>query len=134
MKNAWRVAVAMLFVCFTISEFTFAQSDLGTISGFVKDPSGATVSGAKVTLSNQSGLQRQATTNDSGFYTVTNLPRGLYTLMADAPGLQQYESRYNNLNTAPNLVIDASLAGVSNNQNIEISASAVRLQTDPPPL
>src|SRR5258708_12195556 len=97
MKNAWRVAVAMLFVCFTISEFTFAQSDLGTISGFVKDPSGATVSAAKVTLSNQSGLQRQTTTNDSGFYTVTNLPRALYTLMAAPPRFQQDESTYTHL-------------------------------------
>src|SRR6266404_2076769 len=130
MKNAWRVAVAMLFVCFTISEFTFAQSDLGTISGFVKDPSGATVSGAKVTLSNQSGLQRQATTNDSGFYTVTNLPRGLYTLMAEAPGFQKYESRDNKLDAAANLVIDASLAVGSNNQTVEVSASAVQLQTE----
>src|ERR1700719_2759296 len=33
----------------------FAQSDLGTISGFVKDPSGATVPNAKVTVRNQTG-------------------------------------------------------------------------------
>src|SRR5258707_5772667 len=130
MKNAWRVAVAMFFVCCTISEFTFAQSDLGTISGFVKDPSGATVSAAKVTLSNQSGLQRQTTTNDSGFYTVTNLPRGLYTLMAEAAGFQKYESRHNKLDAAANLVIDASLAVGLNNQTVQVSASAVELQTE----
>src|SRR6202049_3782195 len=130
MKNAWRVAVVMLFVCFIISEVTFAQSDLGTISGFVKDPSGATVSGAKVTLSNQSGLQRQTTTNDSGFYTVTNLPRGLYTLLVEAPGFQRYESRDNKLDAAANLVIDASLAVGTTSQPVEVSASAVQLQTE----
>jgi Carboxypeptidase regulatory-like domain len=130
MKNAWRVAIALFFVCFAISEFTLAQSDLGTISGYVKDPSGATVSGAKVTLSNQSGLQRQTTTNDSGFYTVTNIPRGLYTLRVEAPGFQRFESRDNKLDAAANLVIDAPLTVGSANQTVEVSASAVQLQTE----
>ena len=130
MKNAWRVAIALFFVCFTISEVAFAQSDLGTISGYVKDPSGATVNGAKVTLSNQSGLQRQTITNDSGFYTVTNLPRGLYTLLVEAPGFQRFESRDNKLDAAANLVIDAPLTVGSTNQTVEVSASAVQLQTE----
>ena len=42
------------------ASLAFAQSDLGSISGFVKDPSGSTVPGAKVTVRNQSGLERQA--------------------------------------------------------------------------
>src|SRR5262249_40315809 len=51
-----------------------AQSDLGKISGFVKDPSGATVPNAKVTIRNNVGVERQTTTNESGYYVITNVP------------------------------------------------------------
>src|SRR6202022_3363802 len=130
MRNASRVAVVLFCLSFVVSGLLFAQSDLGTISGFVKDPSGATVAAAKVTLRKQTGLERQTTTNDSGFYTVTNLPRGLYTLVAQAPGFQRYESKDNKLDAAANLVIDASLAVGSNSQTVEVTASAVQLQTE----
>src|SRR5216683_500588 len=130
MKNLRSKVVLVVFMGLVCSAMLFAQSDLGTISGDVKDPSGATVSGAKVTLRNQTGLERQTTSNDSGFYTVTNLPRGLYTLVAEAPGFQRYESRDNKLDAAANLVIDVPLVVGSNNQTIEVSASAVQLQTE----
>ncbi len=130
MKNLRSKVVLVVFMGLVCSAILFAQSDLGTISGYVKDPSGATVSGAKVTLRNQTGLERQTTSNDSGFYTVTNLPRGLYTLVAEAPGFQRYESRDNKLDAAANLVIDVPLVVGSNNQTIEVSASAVQLQTE----
>src|SRR6202011_1209427 len=46
MRNAWRMAVVLFLLTFTASQNLFAQSDLGTISGFVKDTSGATVANA----------------------------------------------------------------------------------------
>src|SRR5204863_161419 len=49
----------------------FAQSDLCRISGFIKDPSGATIPDAKVTVRNNSRVERQATTNESGYYIIT---------------------------------------------------------------
>jgi hypothetical protein len=71
----------------------FAQSDLGRISGFIKDPSGATVANAKIAVQNNSGLRRQTTTNESGYYTVTNVPPGFYTLIAEAAGFERYRVR-----------------------------------------
>jgi len=62
------------------------QSDLGTISGFVKDPSGATIANAKITVRNNRGVERAATTNDSGYFAITNVPAGLYTIVVEAPG------------------------------------------------
>ena len=60
MKNPCRRAVLALCLGFLVSQVLSAQSDLGTISGFVKDPSGATVPNAKVTVQNQSGVDREA--------------------------------------------------------------------------
>src|SRR6185437_11148233 len=82
----------------------FAQSDLGRISGFVKDPSGATIPNAKVSVQNKSGVSRQATTNESGYYTITNIPAGLYTVSVEAAGFQKYQSTDNKLDPSSNLV------------------------------
>ncbi|HZV87773.1 MAG TPA: carboxypeptidase regulatory-like domain-containing protein [Candidatus Binatus sp.] len=129
--NTRRVkAILVLSVCLLISGALFAQSDLGTISGFVKDPSGGTIAGAKVTIQNKSGVQRQATTNESGFYTITNVPPGLYTVMVEAAGFQKFQSNEDKLDPSANLVVDATLIVGSSSQIVQVSASAVQLQTE----
>src|SRR2546427_5456794 len=130
MMNAFSKFV--LAVCFAllVSPGLFAQSDLGKISGFIKDPSGATIANAKVTVRNNTGIERQTTTNDSGYYVVTNVPPGLYTMTAEAPGFQKYETRDNKLDPAADLVIDATLTVGSASQTVEVSASTVQLQTE----
>src|SRR5215469_12705844 len=70
----------------------FAQSDLGRISGFIKDTTGATIPNAKVSVQNKSGLQRSTTTNESGYYTITNVPPALYTVSVESPGFQKFQS------------------------------------------
>ncbi len=130
MKIRWVKAVLVLCVCLLISGVLFAQSDLGTISGFVKDPSGGTVAGAKVTIQNKSGVERQATTNESGYYTITNVPPGLYTVSVEASGFKKFQSNEDKLDPSANLVVDATLTVGSANQTVEVSASAVQLQTE----
>src|SRR3974377_419332 len=68
-------------VLLSVSALIYAQSDLGSICAFVKDPSGASVPNAKVVVKSQTGtLERQVTTNESGYYTVTNIPPGYYSI------------------------------------------------------
>jgi len=130
MKNAHRKAVLVLFMILAGSGILIAQSDLATISGFIKDPSGASVPNAKITVRNKSGVERQATTNESGYYAMTNVPAGFYTMGVEAPGFQRYESTGNKLDPSATLVIDATLTVGSTNQTVEVSASAVVLQTE----
>ncbi|HET7206986.1 MAG TPA: carboxypeptidase regulatory-like domain-containing protein, partial [Terriglobales bacterium] len=133
MKNAWkacRMTALALFVSLVVSGVVLAQSDLGRISGFVKDPSGATVANAKVTIRNSTGIDRQVTTNESGYYVISNVPPGLYTMIAEAAGFQKFESTNNKLDPSADLVIDAQLVVGSANQTVEVSASAVVLQTE----
>jgi len=75
-----QVLVVCLFSLFLEANFqnTFAQSDLGKISGFIIDQSGAPVPNAKITVRNQSGIERQATTNDTGYFLISNVPPGFY--------------------------------------------------------
>jgi len=133
MKNAWkacRMTALALLVSLVGSGVVLAQSDLGRISGFVKDPSGATIANAKVTIRNSTGVDRQVTTNESGYYVVSNVPPGLYTMIAEAEGFQKFESTNNKLDSSADLVIDAQLAVGAANQTVEVSASAVTLQTE----
>lgn len=128
-RNAFRLIVLAAIVAVS-SGLAFAQSDLGTISGFVKDQSNAVIANAKITLANQSGVERSTTTNESGYYSVTNLPPGLYTVKADAPGFQEFESDSNKLDSSANLLVNATLTIGASSQKITVSATAEALQTE----
>jgi len=125
-----RFFACVAFVITLSATTAFAQSDLGRISGFIKDPTGATITDAKVSVQNKSGLQRTTTTNDSGYYTITNVPPGLYTVIAEAPGFEKFQSADNKLDPASNLVVDATLSVGAATQTVQVSASAVQLQTE----
>jgi len=121
------LALAVL-VCLNIA---FAQSDLGSISGFVKDPSGAVIPKAQVTVKNETtGSERKTSTNESGFYTVTNIPAGLYTIVAEAPGFKKFEAKGNKLDPSAALGVDASLTVGASTETVEVAASAQVLQTE----
>ncbi|MEO7143882.1 MAG: carboxypeptidase regulatory-like domain-containing protein [Bryobacteraceae bacterium] len=107
-----------------------AQSDLGSIQGFVKDPSGGVVPNANVTLHNQSGLERKAVTNEAGYYTVTNIPPGLYSLTVEVPGFKKYQSSDNKLDPSASLGLDAILTVGAATESVQVVASATPLQTE----
>src|ERR1700674_2270777 len=130
MKNACRKVALVFFMSLASSGVLFAQSDLGTISGFVKDPSGATIADAKVTVRNNRGVERVATSNDSGYYAITNVPPGLYIIVAESQGFRRYESKDNKLDPSAILAIDIALTVGSASETVEVSASAVQLQTE----
>src|SRR4029077_7458554 len=129
MRNVFRFTFFVLFMSLGFSGIVFAQSDLGKISGFIKDPSGASIANAKVTVRNNTAVERQTTTNESGYYVITNVPPGIYTMTAEASGFQKFETTGNKLDSSGDLVIDATLPVGASTQTVEVSASALTLQT-----
>ena len=123
-------AFSSLIAAFAFTTIAFAQSDLGSIQGFVKDPSGATVPQAKVTVHNQNGLERQTVTTESGYYTVTNIPPGLYSVTVEAAGFKKFESTGNKLDPSASLGLDANLTVGAATESVEVSATAQVLQTE----
>ena len=70
---------AMGLILFLIAVPVFAQLATGTILGVVKDTSGGTVPGAKVTVtSSETAQSRTVTTNDDGSYRFPGMPVGHY--------------------------------------------------------
>src|ERR1700674_949677 len=79
------LAVAALLVA--LAALAVAQIDTGAIVGTVRDPSGAAIPKAVVTLSNPAtGVKQTTATNDAGEYQLAAVPPGRYSIAASATG------------------------------------------------
>src|SRR5437660_1847433 len=75
---------------FTIAGFATAQSPTGAISGTVRDPSGATVSAARVkAVSAATGLLRTIVTSAQGIFSFSALLADAYEVSVEASGFQR---------------------------------------------
>src|SRR5437870_925109 len=67
-----------------------AQEFRGSITGRVTDPSGASVPGSQVTVTNSAtNVSSSATTNEDGLYSVPYLAPGQYTVVAEMKGFKK---------------------------------------------
>ncbi len=84
--NSWCRAITLLLFAHGL---LFAQRTSSNISGAVSDSSGAVIVGAKVTATETAtNAASVAVTNQTGFYVVTNLAPGNYTLRVEQSGFQ----------------------------------------------
>src|SRR5258708_16409551 len=68
-----------------------AQSTFGSITGVVRDPSGAVVPAADVLVTNEgTALTRRATSTSSGLFSVPNLDIGTYKVRVTPKGFNPY--------------------------------------------
>ena len=88
----FRLFLFLSFGVFLHAGLLFAQSgNSGTINGMVKDPSGAVVAGAEVSIHNPvSGYDRTTTTDSTGSFTFSNIPLNPYHLSVEAKGFGAY--------------------------------------------
>ncbi|HNY40298.1 MAG TPA: carboxypeptidase-like regulatory domain-containing protein, partial [Bryobacteraceae bacterium] len=110
MNKTMTVAAKWFAMVCILALAAFAQSDNSSISGIVKDPSGAVVTGANITVTNEgTGFERKTTTNESGFYTITNIQPGFYKLSVEATGFKKYEKTRNRLEAALPIQVNVDL-------------------------
>ena len=121
--------VATLWLALSLT--AFAQSDNASISGYVKDQAGAAVAGAKVTIKNETrAFERNTTANGEGYFVVTNLPPGNYTITIEANGFKAYKETGRAL--APNLptTLDATLQPGQVTETVTVTASVAQVQSE----
>jgi outer membrane receptor protein involved in Fe transport len=83
---------AILIAALILSTTTSAQTRVGTIQGTVKDPNGALVAGATVTVKQAlTGYEQTAQTDAQGTFKLVNVPFNTYTVRAEAPGFHPIE-------------------------------------------
>jgi hypothetical protein len=121
----------VVFALLALSSLVFAQVQNGQFSGTVLDPSGAAISGAKITIVNQgTGLSTTATTNSSGNYTVSQLPVGTYKLSAEAPGFKTLSNANVELNAGTTAHVDFKLSLGKASEVVEVTGAAATVNTE----
>jgi|KBSSwiStaDraftv2_1062776.scaffolds.fasta_scaffold21954_1 hypothetical protein len=123
-----------LLLIILISQSLFGQVTSGTISGFVKDPSGAYVKGASVTVENPTnGLTRTVTTSDSGEFVFPGLYPGTYTIKVESQGFSKMEKSGFVLSAAGKLdagELTLSMGAATESVNVTADAGQVQLQSN----
>ena len=107
-----------------------AQGFAGTITGTVKDTSGAAVPGATVTVKHlETGLTRTVEVDATGSYRIAPLPVGEYELTAEQMGFQREVRRGINLVVGQEAVVDLTLQVGSVVQQVTVTEAAPLVNT-----
>jgi hypothetical protein len=127
--------IGRLFIAAALLAVTAAANaqsgGAGTLRGTVTDPSGAVIPNAAVHLTNQiSGLDRTATSDGAGQFTIPNVPFNPYRIQVKADGfaaLNQNIAVNSSVGTTVTLVMQ--IAG--NSQTVTVEAQGDLIEDDP---
>jgi Carboxypeptidase regulatory-like domain/TonB dependent receptor len=112
------------------SSNVFAQSYAGTIVGWIKDPTGAVIPNATVTITNQQTDRQETVTADAeGRYRSLPLPPGEYRVEAGLQGFRRAARANITMQVNATLVIDFTLEVGDLTDAVEVRADATPLET-----
>lgn len=108
---------------------TVAQQVTGSISGTVKDSSGAVVPNATVTITNtdKNIVARTVKTDSVGGYSAPLLPVGNYSVTAEANGFTKTVQNNIGLNVNDNLTVDITLQVGGTEQTVTVEAAPLQV-------
>ncbi len=121
--------VASAILAFNFPSLLLSQQLTGTLSGTTFDQSGAIVPNAQISLKNEaSGDTRQSTSNDSGFFTITAVQPGTYTITVTANGFTSWQESGIVMNqgdnrTVPNIAL--KIGSTSTSVDVVTGADAI---------
>jgi hypothetical protein len=109
----------------------FAQTmGTGTITGTVKDPSGAVVPGVQVTATHlDTGAGHSVETNASGAYVLPALPVGTYKLTATHVGFKTFTQEAVHLDVDTTVTVNMGLQLGSTEQAVTVTEAPTPVQT-----
>lgn len=131
MKFAFKSMGLVILVLATIALIALptsmnAQLTRGTISGTVHDTSGAVIPGATVTITNlDTNFVRDAITNEVGFYRVTALEPGNYSVKITKDGFEGIENRSLAVRSTQEVTYDVDLkVAAAGNVTVDVTGQA----------
>ncbi len=131
-KFVLRAAAFMLAVLLTTWAVNraAAQGIFGRIAGSVTDSQGGAIAGVKITIVNEeTRLERQTTTDPNGYYVASDLPVGVYSVIAEQSGFKTVKKTGNDLVAGARLTVDVGLEIGAMSQQVEVAAVAESVNT-----
>jgi hypothetical protein len=123
--------VLSFVIALLMSVPAWAQFETGNVVGTIKDSTGAVVPGAKVTLTNtQTGVTNEKTSDANGSYEFFTVRPGAYVVTAEKAGFSVALVDNVQVTVGARQRVDLSMAVGQLSEKVEVSASAVLLQTD----
>jgi Carboxypeptidase regulatory-like domain/TonB dependent receptor len=136
MGNFWsltaRLRSLVLVVSLVVlgSIWASAQFDTGTITGFVKDSSGAAVPQATVTVTNTgTSLQRILQTDAGGSFTASALPVGNYVISSKASNFAEAKTQPIVLNVSGTVNVNLTLTVEATQETITVTGTTTTVDT-----
>jgi hypothetical protein len=127
-RKVWIVVFSITLV---LSSLLYAQIRSATITGTVKDTSGALVPDADVVVTQQeTGIAITTKTTAAGIYTAPYLAAGTYTVEVRSTGFAAYKQTGLSLAVNQTVRVDVDLKVGALEQAVEVSAQSVQIQTD----
>src|SRR6266571_4023129 len=128
MKRNLTFVLAGLFMAVACAN-VWAQAT-AQISGSVQDSSGAVLPGAEITATQtDTAGSRMTISNETGHYTLPNLPLGPYKLEASLPGFRAFAQSGLVLQVGDNLRINVTLQVGQVSEQVEVQANAALVET-----
>src|ERR1700730_11366052 len=119
--------MSMLFSCLCV----FAQAQTAELSGIVKDSSLAALPDATITATNQNtGVVRTTHSNHLGYYNISFLPPGSYSIRSQATGFQTIERSGTTLNVAERGRLDFVLPVATRKDVVTIQGDALDINRE----
>lgn len=136
LRSLTRAGLVLLTFCLALlsAKVLYGQANAG-LTGTVTDPTGAIVSGASVTITDQgTGQQNHTTTSSAGTYAVTGLTPGVYSVTVEATGFKKQVQNSVNVEVSTNATVNIGLATGATSETVEVTADPIALNTTQPQL
>lgn len=118
-----RNLLCLLALLLILPRLVFAQVDTGTLTGTVKDTSGAVVPDAMVTVRNTAtGATRSVQTGPDGVYTFPGLPASTYDLTVSKAGFADYKAQAT-ITVGSHVTVDIPLSVSQVSTTVEVVAA-----------
>ena len=122
--------LTVLALLSAVQNTALAQAVNGSFHGTVTDTTGAVIPGAQVEIRNLSnGATRDATTDDKGFYTITDLPPAHYSLKVTSKGFQTLSRPDVELQVSQDAEVNNVLTVGQATEVVEVTAAPPMLTT-----
>jgi hypothetical protein len=125
-----RLSLLAAFVVVLMSVPAYAQKITATIRGTVTDPTGAVVTGAKVTVKNEgTGFTRTGDTNSEGIYSFQELPVGNYRIEVEQTGFKAEVRSKIAVSAADTRAVDVQLQTGNMTEVVDVEVSGLAVKT-----